>query len=418
MREPKRRSKLNLTNENLTKINDFLNELKISSVLTQYKEVPPFALCLNPTPKNGTLVDWCIPSTTFINSLSDKSNPIQNPYLIDSSNINEAGFLIIESQDFRLSESQVEQIKKDNFGAIKFLGYTANLLSKAEYEYNLSAEKIRQEKELVLDQFHHHSNNYSLYELYKTTKAGLDERQFMSGLDDWASPAFKPIKPKHTGEMVRLVSSLQHSFQTLIANGVEVSSDNLDENSWLLKAIDHTFKLPISAGLELKQNGKAWLYESNGYTFICTPEQREANLAYLEHAKQFEAFNKALTESSELLTAEIQAENAIAQHEIFEMLPFDYYVAIKVNVRLLTQNSWGDGAKRNTVMHIVPTTELTGRLKRKANEYLCGGSSSYGTPSEKHDAILNNSGYGLHKPEITCKSCLDKAMKILAKKSK
>lgn len=412
---PKRRSKLNLSNENFTKIKDFLNELKISSVLTQYQEIPSFVLNDNPTPMSGTLVDWCIPSTTFINSLTDKTNPIQNPYLIDSSNINEAGFLIIESQDFRLSESQIMQIQRDNFGAIRFDGYTASLLTKNEYEHNLSALKIREENELFMEQFKRHSRNFELYEKYIETKNALNERKLTSALDDWTSPVFEPLQPIHKGCLVRLVSSLLHNFTHHISKGVEVSVENLDEQSCLLKAFDHTFKIPLSAALDLKQNGKAWLFESNGYTFISTLEQRDANIAYAEHHKQFTSFKSALTESAQLLKDEIQAEKAIAQHEVLQMLPFGYYVAIKVNVRLLHENSWGDGAKRNTVMHIVPTEELTGRLKRKANEYLCGGSSSFGTPTEKHDAILKNSGHGLHKPEITCKSCLEKAYRILGK---
>lgn len=248
---------------------------------------------------------------------------------------------------------------------------------------------------------------------FQETKNALSKRQLNSALDHWESPVFKPIKPKHTGELVRLVSILQNNYLSRIGTGVEVSSENLNDESWVLEAVGHTFKLPVSMGLALKNQGKAWLYEANGYTFISTIEQREAYLAYLEHTKQFEAFSRDLIESDRFLRGEIQAEIAIAQHEMLQKLPFDYYVAIKVNVRLLTESSWGDGAKRNTVMHIVPNEELTGRLKRKANEYLCGGISSFGSPTENQDAILNNSAHGLHKPEITCKSCLEKAMRIL-----
>ena len=408
---------MNLKHTNFTELLQFLNDLKITSILTQYNEVPDSLLEANPMPVSGAFLDWCIPSTTFINSLTDKTNPIPNPYFVDASHINESGLLVIKShnciQDFRLTEYQISKIQSENFGAIRFHGYVASLLSKNEYEHNVAVQKIREEKDQFTDELRHQLKNLELYKKFKATKDGLKELLLVSNLDEVDHPTFEPIKPKTFGEMIRLVSTLQPNFSVLFGNGIEVTSDQLGSGAWTVDAIGHRFKLPIAMGQALQADGSAWIFENNSYLHICTMEQHKANTAYKEQLEKFKAFEKMLNDDANFLADERQALVAIAQHEKLKNLPFSYYVAIKVNVRLLTANSWGDGAKRNTVIHIVPSEELTGRLKRKANEYLCGGSSSYGTPSEKNDAILNNSGQGLHKPEVTCKTCLEKAMRMV-----
>lgn len=408
---------MNLKHTNFTELLQFLNELKITSILTQYNEIPDSLLEANPILVSGSLLDWCNPSTIFIKSLTDKINPIPNPYLVDASHINESGLLAIKShnciQYFSLTESQISTIQSENFGAVRWHGYVATLLSKDMYEHNVAAQKIREEKDQFVDELRQQLKNLELYKKFKATKDGLKELLLVSNLDEVDHPTFEPIKPKTFGEMIRLVSTLQPNFSVLLGNGIEVTSDQLDTSSWTVDAIGHRFKLPIAMGQALQADGSAWIFENNGYLHICTMGQHKANSAYKEQLEKFKAFEKMLNDDANFLADERQALVAIAQHEKLKNLPFSYYVAIKVNVRLLTANSWGDGAKRNTVIHIVPSEELTGRLKRKANEYLCGGSSSYGTPSEKHDAILNNSGQGLYKPEVTCKSCLEKAMRMV-----
>lgn len=100
----------------------------------------------------------------------------------------------------------------------------------------------------------------------------------------------------------------------------------------------------------------------------------------------------------------------------YESLPFKWAVAHMDNLSGLSESSWGDGRKRNTVEHILMLEDFDarpfgGRRKRKKGDYLClaSGKNWAGenqTPQEHFDA----SGI-LYKPQITCKQCLKIAEK-------
>lgn len=90
-------------------------------------------------------------------------------------------------------------------------------------------------------------------------------------------------------------------------------------------------------------------------------------------------------------------------------LPIQWDVDQKVVLSGLSEGSFGDGAYRNTVYHILCLEELAcGRLKRRSGDFLCTAASRTNgafVSSRLRHKITDGEGQ-LYTPRVTCKACL------------
>lgn len=90
--------------------------------------------------------------------------------------------------------------------------------------------------------------------------------------------------------------------------------------------------------------------------------------------------------------------------------PFKYDVGEKEVLSGLSENSWGDGRRKNTVIHLLLEEDWTdGRLKRKAGDFLCTSKngSNGNSWSEQNLHIRHHDGQNQqYMPSVTCKQCL------------
>lgn len=81
-------------------------------------------------------------------------------------------------------------------------------------------------------------------------------------------------------------------------------------------------------------------------------------------------------------------------------IPFKWSVDHKVVISGLSENSWGCGTNRRTVMHVRVLEDFQdGRFKRKAGDFLCGKDDSV------HQGYTDTSE-GNKGVKVTCKQCL------------
>lgn len=139
-------------------------------------------------------------------------------------------------------------------------------------------------------------------------------------------------------------------------------------------------------------------------------------------AEAFKAQQKAGYEAR--LKAEEDARHAREQLLLAEAKAFNASIQIPVRwtsgyesvLSGLSEKSWGDGSFKKTVQHILLLEDLSdGRLKRSANDFLCGFSGKHYT---ERQSWLKEEGTGERIPaKITCRACL-KVAERLAKRSR
>lgn len=80
--------------------------------------------------------------------------------------------------------------------------------------------------------------------------------------------------------------------------------------------------------------------------------------------------------------------------------PFTYSVRSKHVMSGLSENSWGDGSKRNSVYHLYAEDAVNDRkLKREPGSFLC-------TPNDNGKLFYLNDDKEAKKPIVSCKKCL------------
>lgn len=111
------------------------------------------------------------------------------------------------------------------------------------------------------------------------------------------------------------------------------------------------------------------------------------------------ARKKANTEAIKALAIESEK-----QQQGIKNLPFKWKAQIKEVLSGLSENSNGDGWKKNTVIHVQLLEDFKrGRLTRNKGDYLC-------SPKK-----VPNWGDGGNYTEVTCKSCLKRAAALSSK---
>ena len=101
-------------------------------------------------------------------------------------------------------------------------------------------------------------------------------------------------------------------------------------------------------------------------------------------------------------------KQANAFYEAYDV-PFKFHINIKDVLSGLTENSMGNGTKKNTVYHVILDEDFTqGRLKRSSGEFLCSQpkiASNWG--NGRGDQTWHTDSDGTeYVPQVNCKACL------------
>ena len=92
-------------------------------------------------------------------------------------------------------------------------------------------------------------------------------------------------------------------------------------------------------------------------------------------------------------------------------LPFSWRTGINGVLSGLSEGSWGDGTNRRTVGHVELLENFqSGRLKRKAGEFLCKSSGKRWS-QETHYQWSGGDGE-LYDAQVSCKACLRLALRF------
>lgn len=148
--------------------------------------------------------------------------------------------------------------------------------------------------------------------------------------------------------------------------------------------------------LPLNQKGRIEVYS---YLYFVSEEEIQGR--ELEKSKK----DKELAEQVILVERKIeeQQKRDIQLMQDFKNLyniPFKQVARIKIVMSGLSENSMGDGSKRNSVMHLFVKEDFTdGKMKRLANTFLCSPNDA-----GKHFYLDDDSYEDIRV--ITCKKCL------------
>jgi hypothetical protein len=151
---------------------------------------------------------------------------------------------------------------------------------------------------------------------------------------------------------------------------------------------------PLRPGIQVK----VWL----GRFFYCnTVKDLEEQEVLLEKQREFKAQKRKEAENKH------RAEAEEFNSEI--NVPVEWTTGQKDVLSGLSENSWGDGRRSNTVNHIFLKEDLVdGRLKRSAGDFLCtssGGSNGKNWAGDPEIYLIDGDG-NQYLPKVTCKACL------------
>lgn len=122
---------------------------------------------------------------------------------------------------------------------------------------------------------------------------------------------------------------------------------------------------------------------------------------------QRELDRKAKAEREQMEQEERRLKIKKADHEFNKSLniPFKWITGIKPVLSGLSAKSWGDGANRRTVTHILVKEDIKfGRLVRSKNDFLC--TKDAGKFSDLREEGGENIDGEECLPKVTCKQCL------------
>lgn len=313
------------------------------------------------------------------------------------------------------SEEQLEIIKRDNFGALKEGYRCLKFLTKEQYDTNFSIKKAQNDYDHFVAEWKRLLPMYETYIGYEDFKQLAQKYGVADLISAWDTPVFPPIKPQNTKSRLKFSGEVYPTYFSEIATkGCEVSYADYDEQLEKLVIHGNKFSLTEQQLADLKADNFALVFDENGYTFISNKAQTALMVEAVEENKRYREFSKAYDQTQTRINIEKYGDECKLQHDVLAALPFPYYVAIKVNIRLLQPTGNLTGARKNTVDHIVVEEAFSkGRLKRKENEFLCGGNSSYGLTSRKNDGHTIHTRHGELPYKVTCDRCLEIAHRLL-----
>lgn len=251
-------------------------------------------------------------------------------------------------------------------------------------------------------------------------------------------PAFTAVKPKVEGGVVRIYDvtraleclflELDHQFiSTVDETMVEFGPDNK-----LFKVthgdVSETFNTPHALEAYLSNGENAYLVFKRSEGFLYWFSEEEANLLMAweverdrfaeESTLVHKAFNKVFRVKRHAV--------AFAQKKYFDAeLPFAWTAGIRPTRGGLSGSakSSGNGDVATTVNHLILKEDIQiGRLKRKADDYLCAPSkgrlaNDLGVYIEELTVVLADGSKVENVPiEITCDACCKKIEALLKNK--
>lgn len=405
---------MTITQEQFDALKKFAIDEKLSTPLVNYDTAPiVFDYSLLADMYEGEYIKHTAHLSQLIMEQLKKDHFVtftMQDYQADSNQFDVSGITITPN------EKQLEMIKRDNFGVV-ILGYHClKFLNKEQYQFNYSVKKAKNDYDMFASEWKRLAPIFELHRNYNEFKKEAQEYGVADLLSAWDEPVPPPHKPENTDSRIKLIGEVYPAYFSKIASeGCEISYADYDEAIQKLMVHKMQFKLEEQQLADLKADNFAIIFDKNGFTYIANKQQTFLKQQTVEENKRYLEFRKAYSKARDRIALEKYIDQCKLQHDGLAALPFPYYVAVKVNMFLLTPNSNGTGTRKNTVQHIVVEEAFSkGRLKRNSNEFLCGGNSHYGLSSRKNDGLANDSTrYGSVPYEVTCDRCLKLAHRLL-----
>lgn len=132
-------------------------------------------------------------------------------------------------------------------------------------------------------------------------------------------------------------------------------------------------KAPLAPNTQITLKTNPFTKSSNEFAELYLTQELNEQKAWFE--KERERKRKLKEREDALAREKIKEEDAAFNKSL--NLPFKYTLGYKVVLSGLSSSSWGDGARSNTVTHIVLDEDCKqGRLSRNKGDFLCKASSS------------------------------------------
>lgn len=398
-----------LTQDEFEQLKSFALKNNIKCLLTGMdKPIPPFQLSQLAGLKTGTVLDVGeVVSPLLFRTLQEHQAVIT--FTADAYDA-EKHILTVEDQVFHPNQEQVQHLLTDNFGVIINDKRIIKMITKAEFEHNQALNDAHSQSFFFFEDVTHLKKMQTSEESFYRIKNNVGDYNVQHYLDQWDKPVFKPTLPNiHYSEIPIVGGFNKNAYYNAFwfGTGCEVFFDkNYNSETGLIESHEHCFK-PNQEQLDtLKNDGVAYIVLMNGVTRFQSKSEKDERDKFHEDLKAWEAFNGALNAAFTEIQELDRVELCTALHEYLSDLPFEYYVAYKASTHLIDTDS-----KSNTVNHIVTKDAITGRLKRAAGDFLCGGvssgSSSFITTEIK---AAKNSDV---KAQVTCKRCMEIAERMI-----
>ena len=179
-------------------------------------------------------------------------------------------------------------------------------------------------------------------------------------------------------------------------NFVGVAVDPRVHNSLPAKAVVTDGKISICS--------QDFLFVSDSYangTEVLVQISRNYYCRSLSEIAQEKLDTEGLRNQANLKRDRIESER-IAEAEVFNNslnVPVQWSPEVKHILSGLSENSWGDGRRRNSKAHIYLSEALEGRIKRSANSFLCAPSKG-----AHYNELIQVDKFA---EKVTCPKCLE-----------
>lgn len=189
------------------------------------------------------------------------------------------------------------------------------------------------------------------------------------------------------------------------------------------KAKSHDFTGTIVDGTVETDLGKLHFHDTCPYENNTLVSIGFSNNYYCQSVKEIEQERDA-REKRKLDTLERQKAESIKHSKDCTTfnntlnIPFKWRAGFKPTLSGLSQNSWGNGMNKATVIHIQVMEDFKqGRLSRTAGDFLCTKDLGKQWLSDAEKRLTDANG-DYYYPKITCKACLRKITNLTKTKWK
>jgi hypothetical protein len=174
-------------------------------------------------------------------------------------------------------------------------------------------------------------------------------------------------------------------------------------DSQSVRSLDQIFHLADPSEISLQSSKKTFVYLSRQFRhfYLETEEEQQKQRRKIEERKTKEKQERQ--EQDKKLREDAIEFNASLN------IPVEWAPGVKDVLSGYSENSWGDGHNSATVYHIFLKEDIhDGRFHRKKGNFLCSASSRDNGKnwSGQQEREWIDSNREIHRPKVTCKSCL------------